>query len=88
MFEKIAIVGLGLMGGSKQAACKKYKVARHILGFDLDLSQSDFAIANNIIDEVYKFDQASKVDLIVICASLSGYEKSFKLLSQLCKIKL
>ncbi|MFT6077758.1 MAG: prephenate dehydrogenase [Myxococcota bacterium] len=74
LFKNIIVIGLGLMGGSIAKACRKYGASEHILGFDIDEKQSDFALENKIIDGIYDFSQLSDNDLIIICSSLLSYE--------------
>jgi len=75
-FEKIIIIGLGLMGGSIAKACRARKIGDKILAYDPDESQLTFALNNKIIDEIYNFDQEiSGNSLIIIASPLSSYEK-------------
>jgi len=46
----VAIVGVGLIGGSLALALKEAGVAGHILGFDLDLHNLDQALQLGVID--------------------------------------
>ena len=81
LFNKINIIGLGLMGGSIAASCKKHKISKIVAGFDTDKATTDFALANNIIDELYDFGEISDNDLTIIAAPLLGYEDILKKLS-------
>ena len=56
LFNKINIIGLGLIGGSIARSCKKHKIAQRIAGFDIDQDTVNFALTNNIVDELYNFE--------------------------------
>jgi prephenate dehydrogenase len=74
-FEKIIIIGLGLIGGSIARACRVNKISDQILAYDLDQNQLQFALDNKIIDGIYNFDQKiSGNNLVIIAAPLSSYE--------------
>src|SRR3989338_329339 len=46
LFNKIAIVGLGFIGGSLGLAIKKKKIAKEILGIDID--QKNLSVAKKL----------------------------------------
>ncbi len=50
-FEKITIVGLGLIGGSLAWALKKSKQVKTVVGVDPDKETVKYALGNGIIDE-------------------------------------
>jgi prephenate dehydrogenase len=50
-FSTIAVVGLGLVGGSFAAACKRLDPAPYIIGMDTDPETLGFAVEHGIIDE-------------------------------------
>lgn len=79
LFDKIIIIGLGLMGGSIAKASKKNNISKQILGFDPNKTGENLALDHHIIDQLYRFDQQlSNKDLIVIAAPLSQYQKILK----------
>src|SRR3990172_6553274 len=53
LFNKIAIVGLGFIGGSLGLAIKKKKIAKEILGIDIDQKNLSVAKKLKIIDYAY-----------------------------------
>jgi prephenate dehydrogenase len=81
LFNKINVIGLGLIGGSIAVSCKKHKISKIVSGFDVDKATIDFALSNNIIDELYDFGEISDNDLTIIAAPLLGYEAIFQKLS-------
>ena len=50
-FERVAILGLGLIGGSLALALKSNGVAQHVVAFDLDQTQLDMGLSSGVIDE-------------------------------------
>lgn len=76
MFDKIIIIGLGLIGGSIARISKKNKLANKIVALSRNQETLDFALNNKIIDGVYDFEQEiSDNDLVVIATPLSKYEE-------------
>ncbi len=76
MFDKIIIIGLGLMGSSIAKSCKKNKISNQILASSKDREVLNFALKNNIIDGIYDFDhKISDDDLVIIATPLSAYEE-------------
>jgi prephenate dehydrogenase len=79
IFNKIIIIGLGLIGGSAAIAIKKYKIAKKILAYNRSSDAINFALENNIIDDKFHFDQnLTKDDLIIIATPLLAYEEIFQ----------
>ncbi|HEX5733110.1 MAG TPA: prephenate dehydrogenase/arogenate dehydrogenase family protein [Blastocatellia bacterium] len=67
-FDRIAIVGLGLIGGSFALAARRAGIARKITGFDTS-DAVEYALAHNLIDEVEEsfYDgKESKADLVYL----------------------
>ncbi len=83
IFDKINIIGLGLIGGSIAAACKKHKISKVVAGFDADKFATDFALAHNIIDELYDFEEIADNQLTIIAAPLLSYEAIFQKLAKI-----
>lgn len=79
IFNKIIIIGLGLIGGSVAIAVKEKKLAQKILAYNRSADAINFALENNIIDEKFNFDQnLTKDDLIIIATPLLAYEEIFQ----------
>jgi prephenate dehydrogenase len=74
MFEKLAIVGVGLIGGSFAMAAKEAKLARRISGWD-DRATVEEALRRGIIDEVEEAFASGSVcnaDFIYLAAPVGG----------------
>lgn len=68
MFKKVAIIGVGLIGGSLAAAIKAKQLASHIVGIDRCNTVLNQALALNLIDSVaINIDRVIDCDLIVLC---------------------
>lgn len=67
--KTIAIVGLGLMGGSLALALKKYAPTVKVMGINRSRPTIDKALEQGVIDEGYTQpgEALSKADIIVIC---------------------
>ena len=79
MFNKIIIIGLGLIGGSLAMAIRKNNLSKTILAYNKSDYALDFALKNKIIDAKFNFDQnLTKDDLIIIATPLFAYEEIFQ----------
>ena len=79
IFNKIIIIGLGLIGGSLAMAIRQKNLAKEILAYNRSKSPINFAIKNQIIDGEFNFDQdLNKDDLIIIATPLLAYEEIFQ----------
>lgn len=67
--ETVAIVGVGLIGGSLAAALRQRKVARRVIGVGRDASRLEAARTAGLIDEgsTDLADVARRANLIVFC---------------------
>ncbi len=65
MIKRIAIIGLGLIGGSFAKAIKKYTSAS-VAGYDISESTMEEALATGAIDSRVEVDKALDYDLIIL----------------------
>ena len=79
LFDKVFIIGLGLIGSSIALSIKKNKVASEVIGFAKTEKTRKIAKNKKIVDTVVsKIDsRLSKADLIIICTPLSTYKRIF-----------
>lgn len=71
-FPRIAIIGVGLIGGSLGLAIKKDKLADHVIG--IDINQSDLKLAQKLgaIDQFsLDYELISTVDLVILAAPIT-----------------
>jgi len=70
LFNKIAIVGVGMIGGSIALAAKKRKIIREIVGIDIDKKSLDEAKTLKVIDYAVNLKSKkivlSKIKLVII----------------------
>jgi 3-phosphoshikimate 1-carboxyvinyltransferase len=76
---KIAIIGLGMLGGSIAYACKKKQLAT-VIACDIDREALAYAAEQSISDEYHCAIDSwiSDVDLIIIAAPLDEFAKVLK----------
>ncbi len=73
---KLAIIGLGLLGGSLALDLRKRKFADYIIGYDKNPVHSAFAKQVGLIDEEVSFEDAvAQGDIIVVAVPVSAVIK-------------
>lgn len=80
LFNKVFIIGLGLIGSSIALSIKKNHIAKETIGFAKTQRTRVIAKKKKIVDKVVSSIsiQLSEADLIIICTPLSTYNKIFK----------
>ncbi len=81
----IAIVGLGLMGGSFSLALKASKIDARILGFDKNKKHLKEAKNLALVDEVVSFKDIKKADVIILAIPVEAIISVFKELKDISK---
>lgn len=73
-FDRVGIVGLGLMGGSLARALKSLNAPPHVAGFSLDPEDGELAQASGVVDEVTSSveDLVAQRDLVVYATPLGA----------------
>jgi prephenate dehydrogenase len=74
MFNQVAIIGLGLIGGSMGLALRQAKAARQVVGYDLGKGVSEHAKKVGAIDEVRLTlsDTVRGADLVIIATPVGA----------------
>jgi prephenate dehydrogenase len=74
MFNRIAIIGLGLIGGSIGLALQKAKGAQQVVGYDLGKGVSDRARKVGAIDQVYHAlaDTVRGAELVILATPVGA----------------
>ncbi|MBC7937350.1 MAG: prephenate dehydrogenase [Rhizobacter sp.] len=71
----VAIIGIGLIGGSMAMALREKKIASKIIGVDANEMHRQKAIELGLVDEVTDLEKAIKEsDLIVLCVPVGAAE--------------
>jgi len=68
MVNKIAIVGIGLMGGSLALQCRKKGIAKQIIGVDETPDHVSAALSMRLVDEVLPLEEAIEISDIIVLA--------------------
>jgi prephenate dehydrogenase len=79
---RLAIIGLGLMGGSIALALKQKSFDGHIIGYDAQAASLQAAIASHSIHEATSDmgTAVQKADVIIIAAPLTAYSTVFSII--------
>ena len=74
MFQHVAIVGLGLIGGSMGLAIRKGQAAQQVVGYDLGKGVSDQARKVGAIDQAYSAlaDAVRGADLVILATPVGA----------------
>ncbi|MBV9688824.1 MAG: prephenate dehydrogenase [Ktedonobacteraceae bacterium] len=76
MFRRVAIIGLGLIGGSIGMALRKAKAARQVVGYDLGKGVSESAVKLGAIDESYMAltDVVCDAELLILATPVGAMQ--------------
>ncbi|ORU92596.1 MAG: prephenate dehydrogenase [Cycloclasticus sp. symbiont of Poecilosclerida sp. N] len=85
MFNKICIIGVGLIGGSIARASRKNKLCKEIIGFGRSEQHLQKAVELGVIDgyELSLPEAAKGADIVVICSPVGSYLSIFQALKPL-----
>lgn len=73
MFENVAIIGTGLLGGSLARDLRAHQLASHIVGVCRSQETAKQALASGVVDAVLPVEQAvSKAELIVMATPMQA----------------
>ncbi len=79
----VAIVGLGLMGGSLALSLKKFDFIDKVVGSDHNKGHQQDAIKLNLVDKIIKFEDVKKYDIIVLAIPVNGIISALKNLTEI-----
>jgi prephenate dehydrogenase len=74
----VAIVGLGLMGGSLALSLKSKNFVNKVVGSDHNNEHTDMALKLNLVDEIVKFEDVKKADVIILAIPVNGVIKALE----------
>lgn len=80
---RVAIVGLGLMGGSFGLALSQSMDKVTIVGFDHNKVHCTEALKHGLVDEIVSFDEIKKSDLIILAIPVEGVIASLQELTDI-----
>jgi len=81
----IAIIGLGLMGGSLALSLKKLDFIDSVIGLDHNELHKKQAKELNLVDDIVELDDIKKCDVIFLAIPVDGVIKSFQNLKDVDK---
>ena len=70
----LAVVGVGLIGGSLALSLKRSGLVGQVLGISHDVPSINKALELGIIDEIATFERLSRADVIVVATPVSAFE--------------
>ena len=76
-FDRVAVIGVGLIGGSFSLALKEKKLCRHVVGAGRSAANLQLALERGIIDSIAAGPAAAArdADLILISTPVAQFEK-------------
>ncbi|WP_457747275.1 prephenate dehydrogenase [Sulfurimonas sp.] len=74
----IAIIGLGLMGGSLALSLKKLDFINKIMGHDHNKKHQKDALELTLVDEIVDFNEVKKADVIFLAIPVNGVIAALK----------
>lgn len=71
---KVAIIGLGLMGGSLGLCLRENRLIKKVYGYDIDEENAKEALRLGLVDELMSFDlqKLAKCDIIVLATPVDA----------------
>jgi cyclohexadieny/prephenate dehydrogenase len=75
LFERVALIGIGLIGSSLARAMRRHKLAGHIAGHAQSARTRDKAVELGLVDSIHADAPAAVAgaDLVVVCTPLGAY---------------
>lgn len=74
----IAIVGLGLMGGSLGLDLQQTKIVSKVVGYDLNQNHCEEALKLNLVEQIVPFDEIKKCDVIILAIPVEAIIKTLQ----------
>ena len=74
----IAIIGLGLMGGSLALSLKKQNYVDSIVGYDHNEKHKQDALCLGLVDKIVSFEEVKKSDVIFLAIPVNGIINTLK----------
>lgn len=87
LFNKILIIGVGLIGSSIARAVRKCELSNQVIGYDIDpkvrVKCEKLKIVDHFINSIE--NDINHFDLIIICSPLGSYRNIFSILNKTIK---
>lgn len=82
---KIAIIGLGLIGGSLGLSLKSMKLVDKIVGYDVSKQNEELALSLGLVEEIVTFQEAKKCDIIFLAIPVDAIIETLQKLTDIDK---
>jgi len=76
--KKVAVIGLGIMGGSMGYGLKESKLFDSVCGYDVNSEHIKEALELGLIDRAVEFEEAKKCDTLIIATPVETIAKILK----------
>ena len=79
MFDRVALIGVGLIGGSLARALKKHDLCQTIIGYGRSQGELERAVELGVIDSFGSDikDTVKETDLVIVAVPMSAFESVF-----------
>lgn len=87
LFERLALIGVGLIGSSIARACRRAGLAGTLVGTSRTEANRQLALELGVVDEVFA-DPAEAVkdaDLVILCLHLGAYEETARAIAPMLR---
>jgi len=74
----VAVIGLGLMGGSLALSLKKLDFVKSVVGYDLNKAHQKEALVLNLVDKIVSFEDVKEADVIFLAIPVNGIIATLK----------
>ena len=74
----VAIIGLGLMGGSLALSLKKLNFIDEIVGHDHNTKHQEDALSLNLVEKIVSFEEVKRYDVIFLAIPVNGVIAALK----------
>ncbi|MFT7859854.1 MAG: prephenate dehydrogenase [Sulfurimonas sp.] len=68
----VAIIGLGLMGGSLALGLQKLDFIKRVIGYDHNAEHNEVALKLGLVEDVVSFEEVLKADVIFLAIPVNG----------------
>lgn len=75
IYNRVALIGLGLIGSSLSHIMRREKLADHIAGYARSAATRDKAVELNLVDSIHESAAAAvrEADLVILCSPVGAY---------------
>ncbi|SFV57645.1 Prephenate and/or arogenate dehydrogenase (unknown specificity) [hydrothermal vent metagenome] len=81
----VAIIGLGLMGGSLALSLKKLDFINEIVGYDHNKKHQKDALSLGLVEKIVSFEEIKKYDVIFLAIPVNGVIAALKELTDIAQ---